>query len=651
MRLAYQIQKGKPYPLGVSLTGDGIHVAIPMECKHSCGIVLYIKKKEYRILFPKEYAVGNLYTVEITGLCVREARYRLFCDERTFADPYLNILDGRSKWGVYRKDDMALMGRLTDVSYDWGKDKPLEIPFHESIFYHAHVRGFTKHPSAKIKERGTFLGAIHKIPYLKELGITGVCFMPFYDFDELIRNPAYYEMDETINSFMEEDKQNWQYKVNYWGFSKEAFYFAPKSSYAYTSDPHIECKEMIRQFHEAGIEVLMQMYFPAGTAESFIYHVVRFWVEEYHIDGFLLQGVRIPQRLLREDPMLSKTKLIFENYEQRDDIQYCEEWPFKNSGFLNYDFMYDARKFLKGDGDMLQKMASHFRNNPPDSACINQITAYTGFTLMDLVSYNRKHNEANGEENHDGNDYNYSWNCGHEGETRRKTVVELRNRQYKNAVCLMMFAQGTPMIVSGDEFGNSHYGNNNPYCQDNATNWLNWGELTKRQDLFLFMKAMIAIRKEHPILHQERTLRIMDYIGCGYPDLSYHGEVAWYANFANYNRHIGLLYCGKYARRKRNREDDFIYIIYNMYWEPHEFALPKLPNGLRWYVVTDTSHGSAASEKGAFLKRRPDKDMKVTLPPRCIWILISDRIAEAGKIKRGDYDVEGNTTFNDDHVS
>lgn len=623
MRLEYQIQKGKPYPLGVSLTKNGIHIVVPMECKNSCGIILYIKKKEIRITFPKEYAIGNLYTIQINGIDAAEAGYRLFCDELLFVDAYCRQVEGRSKWGSCHKDDSLLVGRLTRDTFEWDNDSMLQIPFHESILYHAHVRGFTKHPSAKVVEKGTFLGATRKIPHLKELGITGICFMPFYEFDEVIRNPVFCDMDEAVTPFMDEEKMTWKYKINYWGFAQKAFYFAPKASYAYTKNAPEECKAMVKAFHQAGIEVLMQVYFPKHISEAFIYHVIRFWVEEYHIDGFLIQGDCIPQKLLKQDDMLSKTKLIFERYVQTDeDKLYEEEAKYKNSAYLNFNFMYDARKFLKGDSDMLHKMSVHLRNNPKDCASINQITAYNGFTLMDLVSYNRKHNEANGEENRDGNDYNYSWNCGFEGPTRKKSVQTLRNKQYRNAICLLLFAQATPMLLAGDEFGNSNMGNNNAYCQDNATNWLNWNDLEKRQDIFCFVKAMIRLRMEHPILHRQDAMRIMDYIGCGYPDLSYHGEQAWYVNLANYNHHIGVLYCGKYARKERDKEDDFIYVLYNMYWEENDFALPKLPAGMKWQIVTDTSK-EPVNNIDVCVKHDTQKQLKVTLPPRCIWILMS----------------------------
>ncbi|MBE5871109.1 MAG: hypothetical protein E7294_07615 [Lachnospiraceae bacterium] len=625
MKYSYQIQKGVPEPLGVFLTGEGIQIAVPMECKDSCGIILYIGKKELKIRFPENCRIGSLYVVRITGLEFGEMDYRLFCDDRCFVDPYCRNLTGRRRWGVCHADETYLKGHLCAKRYDWQDDCCPQIPFHESILYHAHVRGFTKHKSSKVTSRGTFAGAVQKIPYLTGLGITGVCFMPFYEFDEIIRNPEYKPIDAAIAPYMDEGKETWQYKLNYWGFSDTAFYYAPKSAYSDKEDACTECRDMIRAFHKAGLEVLMQMYFPKGTEAAEIAKVVKYWVYEYHVDGFVLHGHHIIQDLLRKDPMLSRTKMIFESYEPVEYAVYGAKQTFKNIGYLDYDFLYDSRKFLKGDADMLPKMTEHFRRNRRDCVGINQITSYNGFTMMDLVSYNRKHNWENGEENKDGNEYNYSWNCGQEGAARKKAVRQLRAKQYRNAICLMMFAQAVPMILAGDEFGNSHQGNNNAYCLDNTTNWLDWNDLDKKKDLFEFMRAMIAFRKEHPILHMQDEMRQTDYIGCGYPDVSYHGELAWRADLANYNRHIGILYCGKYARKARGVEDNFIYIVYNMYWEEMNFALPKLPSGQTWYYVADTDRGNEYLGREGQMRKELGKQLSIVLPPRSIRILINDR--------------------------
>lgn len=623
MKQTYQTQKGKPYPPGINAIDNGIQIVVPLPGKKKCGVIL--KGKQFgriQIPFLEEYATGNLYTVQITGLDFSDAVYQFYVEDKKVTDPYAHLIEGKEKWGRFHEEEQH-EARICLDSYDWVGDCKPCIPYHESVFYQLHVRGFTKHASSEVTGRGTYKGVIEKIPYLKELGITGVCFMPMYEFDEILQNPGYMEMDDSIAPFMDESKQTWKYKINYWGFA-DAFYFAPKRSYSSIPRADVECKDMIKALHKAGIEVIMQMYFPPEIPQKRICEAVNFWVEVYHVDGFFLQGYHIPKKMLVEDAMLSDTKLIFESapeVEEKKRGSVEEEKP-RNCACINYDFMYDARKFLKGDEDMLKKMAVHFRDNPKHLAIINQIAAYNSFTLMDIVSYDRKHNEENGEDNHDGNEYNYSWNCGVEGHSKKRTVVELRLKQIKNALCMVFLSQGVPLLQAGDEFGNSHNGNNNAYCQDNVINWLNWGQLKKEQDIFQFAKQLIAFRKDHPILHLEKEMRIMDYISCGYPDLSYHGDMAWYAEFANYNRHMGIMYCGKYARKNHTEEDDFIYVLYNMHWMDHDFALPKLPEDRSWYICVDTAE---KEQQFALKAMEKEKQLKVSLPPRSIQVLIGKK--------------------------
>ena len=234
---------------------------------------------------------------------------------------------------------------------------------------------------------------------------------------------------------------------------------------------------------------------------------------------------------------------------------------------------------------------------------------YFGFTLMDMVSYDYKHNEENGQDNRDGNDYNASWNCGEEGITRKKKILALRYKQLKNAMCMLLLSQSTPLIFMGDEFGNTQYGNNNPYCQDNKTTWLDWRGLEKQQEIYAFWKQLVAIRKQYPILSPENELRIMDYLACGYPDLSYHGRNAWRPQLESYYRYVGMMYCGKYATKKDGKEDVFLYVGLNMHWEPHELALPKLPKGLKWVKLCATAEG--IKEKTELTRLIPERSVVV----------------------------------------
>lgn len=580
------VKKGRLYPLGLHKMQNGLSIVSDIIGKNNSGIMIYPKgEKGIRIPFSEEYRIGDLYCLEVENFPYEEFAYHFYRDDERVTDEYAKLLDSSGRFGDPKKTVQTANCIYRDQTYDWGGDSPLEIPFHETIIYKLHVRGFTRHPSSEAAARGTFAGIIEKIPYLKTLGITAIECMPVYEFDDVIFNPAYQNVDKSLLPFLDEKQSVWEYKTNYWGYSK-GNYLVPKRAYAYSDRPDTECKDMIKALHQNGIEVILEFYFPPEIRPGFILDVCRYWAEEYHVDGFKLMGCGLPVRLLATDPFLKKTKLIFENPDQTELQTSVEKEPeFKNMASVSPGFLYDTRKLLKGDEGMLSVVAEHFRKNPSAYAIVNEITSYQGFTLADLVSYDRKHNEANGEDNRDGSDYNYSWNCGTEGKSRRKTVLTLREQQSKNALMMLFLSQGTPVLLAGDEFGNSADGNNNPYCQDNAVSWLNWKQTAASRELYRFVCDMIAFRKAHPILHKKEALRQMDYISCGYPDLSYHGEQAWYPRFETYNRHMGVMYCGKYAKVARTKEDSFIYVAYNAHWIDHEFALPKLPAGMGWKVA------------------------------------------------------------------
>ena len=427
-------------------------------------------------------------------------------------------------------------------------------------------------------------------------------------------------------------KQN----LNYWGY-KKAFYYAPKSAYSYSGDAVKEMKDMIFQLHANNMELIMQFYFPEDVKIMEISEILRYWVLEYHVDGFHLMGNRIPAEILSEDAMLSGTKLFFDNI-NTDVIYGRDEIPaFRNLAFYRDDYLYTMRRFLKGDEGMQDSVLYQMRHIPAKAGRIHFLTNYYGFTLMDLVTYDHKHNEANGEDNRDGNDYNCSWNCGEEGPSRKAKVKGLRIRQIKNAMCLLLFSQSTPLIFMGDEFGNTQRGNNNPYCQDNLIAWLDWNQKKKNEEIAGFWKQLVELRREHPILHPENELRLMDYIGCGYPDLSYHGQNAWQPQTEYYNRQIGLMFCGKYAVKDNGEEDDFLYLAMNMHWEKHELALPKLPRGMNWKMLISTE------------KKGPEDDLKdgqgaysnmCTLGARSIAVYISVKEnVSVKKSRKGQVDI------------
>ncbi|MBQ8199702.1 MAG: hypothetical protein IJZ76_09805 [Lachnospiraceae bacterium] len=637
MKSEYCTKLGYSYPMGVSAQDGALNIVVefPHSPEKSCGIILYTMGNEtMRIPFCEKYRIGTLYCVRLEGIRVKKFTYEFFLDDQVFCDPYAKVIAGREKWGkaLGEKTSPRAAFCMDETSFDWEDDRPLCRDYEDTILYSLHMRGFTKHSSSGVKQKGTFEGLTEKLDYLKGLGVTAIEFMPFYEFNEIIYNPAYTTFDVQRMPFMEE-KNVWEYRLNYWGFSdRDNYYFAPKYSYGAGKDPVRSCKNMIRQLHKNGLECVMQIYFAKEQAPGFILDVLRHWVLEYHVDGFHLMGIGLPMELIGRDPILKRTKIYCETtcaeqiYGRKKDVP-----EFKNIGCYRDDFRFDSRKFLKGDEDMLSRMAAYIKDNSPWEAQIHHITDYRGFTLLDLVSYDRKHNEENGEENRDGSDYNYSWNCGVEGPSRKKNIQALRLSQRKNALSFLMLSQATPLLMAGDEFGHSAGGNNNAYCQDNKVNWLNWNHDKPGSELLDFTKKLIEFRKNHPILHSKKMLRAMDYESQGYPDISYHGEQAWYAQFENYNRHLGVLYCGLYEKKADLTSDDFVYVAYNMHWITHEFALPILPQAYDWEIVYGTRLHEEDKQAGEFLFEEGEEQKKVTVAPRSVLVLVGKKSASVCK--------------------
>jgi len=341
-------------------------------------------------------------------------------------------------------------------------------------------------------------------------------------------------------------------------------------------------------------------------------------MQEYHVDGFHLMGSKIPLAILGTEPMLANTKIICESIPV-DEIYTRSDVPeYKNLAICRDEFMYNMRRLLKSDEGMVFKALDYMRSVPEKIGEIHYMTNGNTFTLMDLVSYDRKHNEANGENNRDGAPYNASWNCGYEGPTKRVGVKRLRNRQIKNAIILNMMAKTTPLIVAGDEFGNSQNGNNNPYCLDNNVTWLNWANLSKNADIYEFMKTMIGFRKAHGVFKMRESFKMNDYLQYGFPDLSFHSSELWKVDTDMLSRQFALLYCGKYMN-----EDEYIYIAYNLHWTDHEFAVPKLPKGYVWNMIADTHVSDDIKNSGADISRLNDKDRgAITVKERSIVIML-----------------------------
>jgi glycogen operon protein len=341
------------------------------------------------------------------------------------------------------------------------------------------------------------------------------------------------------------------------------------------------------------------------VVRNMVMDCLRYWVAEYHIDGFRFDLASILGRdsegdpltnpplleAMAYDPILGKTKLIAEAWDAGGLYQVGTFPAYGRWIEWNGKYRDTLRRFLRGDMGQIGELAQRLQGSPDlyagrgPIASINFITCHDGFSLADLFAYNEKHNLANGEDNQDGADDNYSWNCGHEGPTTNPGINQLRRRLMKNGIAILMVSQGVPMITMGDEVGHTKQGNNNTYCQDNALSWLNWEDQQKNQDLFRFFQACIAFRQAHPGLRRRTHLRNEDHIGSGYPDISWHGVQSWEPDWSYHSRTLAFMLCGQHAP---GGHDDFIYVGMNMHWEAHKFELPRLPVRLRWHRAIDT---------------------------------------------------------------
>lgn len=555
--------QGRPWPLGVTVTKNEVNFSVPVPDGKECSLLLYHPGKTIPFAeYPMTKSVGEVCYMALKDMGKRSYEYNYKIGGDVTPDPYAKALAGRARWG--KETDVKeheVRGVICREEYDWEGDKKPEIPYHKVVAYSLHVRGFTKDPSSKVKKKGYFEGIVEKIPYLKELGVNQIHCMPVYEFEEC------------------------GLRRNYWGYGR-AYCFAPKSAYSADGEAVRSLKDMVKACHKEGIEIVLEMPFDNSMPKQDMEVCLRYYMMEYHIDGFILNPSVAPMEGICQDPFLKRTKILHHQT----------------------DFQNVMRRFLKGDEGTVTDVIYWLRHNSKADGTFNYITGQTGFTLNDLVSYDSKHNESNGENNQDGPDYNFSWNCGAEGPSRKKEIVSLRNRQIRNAFLLMLLAQGTPCILAGDEFYNSQKGNNNVYCQDNPVGWVNWGRLAKNSGLYDFVKKMIAIRKEYKVFCPKEEMQGMDTVGCGIPDVSYHGESAWRVPSEVSSRQLGVYYSGEAT----GAED--CYVVYNMHWLSHTFALPALSKGKKWYILAGTD-GIAENEE-------PVKNQKrIEVKARTIMIL------------------------------
>ena len=595
---------GEAFPMGATIIGKkAVQFVSKINQKKETSLILYEKntgeQEEYKL--SENYRIGNVYSIVIEDIDPAKYTYHYCENGKKVLDPYTKILYGNEIWGEMRSD--LLSSGIKIDNFKWDDDRSLMYPYEKSIIYQLHVRGFTKHISSGVRKKGTFEGIVEKIPYLKDLGITAIELLPAYEFMECENEmPQVLSMDFVKENYMTAPEEKTITKINYWGF-KEACYFAPKASYSAGKNPVNSFKNMVKQLHKSGIEVIMQFYFPQMIAGAYMLEVLKYWVKEYHIDGVRLLGANLPVLVVTTQPELLNTKILCENIPVHEIYDYQEIPLYKNLANYNEGFLYAVRKFLKGDIGSLQAAFDAMNAGTKQAANVVYLTNYNTFTLKDLVSYERKHNEENGEGGRDGSNYNISWNCGVEGNTKRKNILALREKQMRNAITFLMLAKGTPVLTAGDEFGNSQNGNNNPYCQDNAVTWLNWKDLAKNKQHFEFTKKMIAFMKEQPLLKKTRD-QVTRRNGVEYPYMSFHGAEAWKLNWSAENEEAGgILYYGDYS---------YIYIGFNMNWQKKELALPNIPGNHKWKVLADTSleqeeQWIEAKEKALYMQPRSIK--------------------------------------------
>ena len=592
----------------------------------------------------------------------------LFDKEHVLLDPYAKAVAGQRVWGEPLKGPYH--ARVVKNTFDWGDAPQSKKPLSDLIIYELHVRGFTRHESSGVQHKGTFAGLREKIPYLKELGINAVELMPVFEFDETVHErvvngkklveywgyntvsffspntgfnsaPEYHhegtELKELIKELHANDIEvildvvfNHTAEGNEHGplFSFKGL--DNKIYYMLTPDGHY--------YNFSGCGNTLNCNHP--MVQQMILECLRYWTIYYRVDGFRFDLASIlgrnedgsPMnnppllRMLAYDPLLRNVKLIAEAWDAGGMYQ-VGSFPASNRwAEWNGRYRDTLRSFLKGDswaswtaawciagsGDMYGGFFSENNGNYAGyNSCINFLTCHDGFTLYDLYSYNEKHNEGNGWNNTDGSDDNRSWNCGAEGETDDPEVLKLRHKMIRNACATLMCSRGTPMFLAGDEFGNSQYGNNNSYCQDNEISWLDWSLLEKNKELFEFFKFMIQYRKKHPVI-----MRNLPKAVCGMEPIRAHAENAEITNLPEHARTIAISFAG-YDIEKGT--DDLVYMAINSYWEPVPITLPKFQKRGSWHLSVNT----AGDKKGNFYYqdgKEPRIRGKYTMPPRSVVI-------------------------------
>lgn len=669
------IWRGNPHPLGATWDGEGVNFALFSENAEKVQLCLFDEqglREVHRVniseqtnqvwhCYLPEARPGLLYGYRVSGPYEPKVGKR-FNHYKLLLDPYAKSIVGHLSWTdahfgyrIDQENDLhidrrnnahaMLKCKVIDQAFTWGDDVPPRIPWHDTILYELHVKGFSaQHPEIPPNLRGTYAGLASApvIDHLKRLGITAVELMPVHTFiDDRIL------IDKGLR--------------NYWGYNSIG-YFA--QDLRYSASGHVnEFKTMVKTLHSAGIEVILDVVYN-HTAEGshlgptlcfrgidnqayyrlkpdnpryyldytgcgntlnmmhprvlqLIMDSLRYWVLEMHVDGFRFDLASALARELHEvdrlgaffdivhqDPVLSQVKLIAEPWDLGEGGYQVGNFPV---GWTEWNGKYrdTVRAYWKGDGSIIGELGYRLtgssdlyaHNGRTPGASINFITAHDGFTLTDLVSYNEKHNEANGENNRDGENHNLSWNCGVEGATEDPLIHLLRNQQKRNFMATLILSQGVPMLVAGDEIGRTQDGNNNAYCQDNALSWLTWDLSTGDANFLKFVRRLIQLRQAHPVLRRRRFFQGRPIKGAGVKDLTWlrpeGGELSDYIWHMHYARCLGMLLIGElledYDPRGRLIEDKNFLILLNAHHEEISFKLPRISPQTQWKLVFDTS--------------------------------------------------------------
>lgn len=570
-----EVCKGNHKMPGVKKQGSVTTFSIQNTADLDCVLVLYPGNNEDPIRIPMQPDEDQtyIYSVGVKNLPFESYDYTYELNGRPVLDPYAEHIVGREQWGDTERKESDVRCRFQNRErFNWGNDRLPRITKQDMIMYKLHVRGFTQQAKLPEEEKGTFRGIERKLAYLQELGVTTLEFMPIYEFEEL------FAQDPFQHEHFPADK------INYWGYTR-GDYFAVKASYLGAGNSEKALKQLIRKMHQRNMECIQEFYFDNKVSPSYILEVLRYWSEEYHVDGFHVICSPRTAELIAGDYRLGRRKLFFEWFSEEQ----CEADGHGMELFsYNDGFSYGVRKFMNHPEGSVREFTDRMRHQERQQGIVNYLATNNGFCLYDLFSYTEKRNQDNGEDNRDGSDWNFSMNCGEEGPSSKKKVNMLREKQIKNAMCALLFAQGIPLLWMGDESGNSQAGNNNPYCQDNEVGWRDWNFFGRNKKILNFWKKLVAIRMQYPVLRNAMPMELGDSKRLGFPDLSYHGNDGWWVDMDGRGKTVGMLYSCSYGGEPGKEGDDFLYIGYNFAASDQMLALPGLPQGYQWHWVLDT---------------------------------------------------------------